>query len=85
MSFPKFSEWMSLREEAPQATQGQQVQNPVAKQASAATNQAIAKTVGLPKEKRVAMLKMLAQKAANNPSAKPKDIAAIAAAAEEDS
>jgi hypothetical protein len=83
MSFPKFSDWVSLKEDAVQQ-QGQNLKVPNAG-GSSAVNKALAGTVGMPKQKRTMMLKQLAQKAAGNPSTKPKDIAAIAAAAEEDS
>jgi len=82
MSFPKFSDWVSLKEDAVQQGQNLKVQNAGV---SSSVNKALAGTVGMPKQKRTMMLKQLAQKAANNPSTKPKDIAAIAAAAEEDS
>jgi hypothetical protein len=80
MAFIKFNDWLLLREEAPQMRQS----GP-----SSSTEQEIKKVtaslVGQPKAKRQSALKQLAAKAASNPTSKPKDIAAIAAAAEEDS
>ncbi len=75
MSFPKFTEWLSLKE-------NDQMQNKASEQE---IKKVAASLVGEPKEKRKAALKQLAQKKAMDPSSKPKDIAAIASAAEESS
>lgn len=80
MIFPKFSEWVSIKEDqTPQApaTVGSKATP------NSDVNKAIANLVGEPSAKRKTALKQLAQKKAMDPKAKPEDIAAIAKAAEE--
>lgn len=76
----KFSDWLLVRE--------QQVPGMVDNKPDGATEtlikQTTAKLVGKPKNTRQQALKKLANDMANKPGSKPKDIAAIAAAAEED-
>lgn len=78
MSFPKFTEWLSFKE-----NEGNQMQKNKASEQE--IKKVTASLVGEPKEKRKSALKQLAQKKAMDPSSSPKDIAAIASAAEESS
>lgn len=77
MRFKKFSDWVAIREEL----------SPTQVKQDSASEQEVKKItaslVGEPAAKRKSALKALAQKKAMDPKAKPKDIAAIAAAAEE--
>lgn len=77
MSFPKFGEWLSLREEIEETKPDNASEQEVKK--------LTASLVGEPASKRKSALKALAQKKAMDPKSKPKDIAAIAAAADESS
>lgn len=77
MSFIKFGEWLALKEEVDQLKPDSASEQEVKK--------ITANLVGEPAAKRKSALKALALKKAMDPKSKPKDIAAIAAAAEESS